>query len=183
MKRKIFVPVLVFMAIGCYSSVSAYSFNGHEYELTSGNLTWHEAEAEAVAWGGHLVTINNQVEMDWLANTFPIAEYGEIFIGINDLDIEGIFVWSSGEVSAYTNWREGEPNNWEYPDGTTENVGTMNWSEAGKWNDVNETFAYQFGGVMERSPSGPAPVPEPATMLLFGTGLVGLVGFRMRRKK
>ena len=32
-------------------------------------------------------------------------------------------------------------------------------------------------------PPPPTPTPEPATMLLFGTGLVGLVGSKIRKKK
>lgn len=38
------------------------------------------------------------------------------------------------------------------------------------------SFATELGG-------GGDPVPEPATMLLFGTGIAGLVGARIRRKK
>ncbi len=40
-----------------------------------------------------------------------------------------------------------------------------------------------FGQFYTGNAPAPAPVPEPATMLLFSTGLAGIVGNRIRRKK
>ena len=49
----------------------------------------------------------------------------------------------------------------------------------GFWTDSSDST--QVGSALVRSSF--APVPEPTTMLLFGTGLAGLAGSRIRRKK
>jgi hypothetical protein len=59
------------------------------------------------------------------------------------------------------------------------------WFRAPGWisqDRVNvEGHTFSVGGIDIRST--PAPVPEPATMLLLGVGLVGLGGFRRKFKK
>ena len=85
--------------------------NGHSYYLTSPG-TWVELEAEAVTLGGHLVTINNQQEQDWVFSTFGL--YGGIerplWIGLTDEASEGNWQWASGEPVTFTLWDDGEPN-------------------------------------------------------------------------
>jgi autotransporter-associated beta strand protein len=86
----------------------AWSYNGHTYVLTS-SMTWASAEAYALELGGHLVTINDQAEQDWLT-----ANFGQLFspwIGLTDQATAGTWVWSSGQAASYTNWASGQPYN------------------------------------------------------------------------
>ena len=106
---------------------------GHFYKQV-GPMTWAEAEAYAVSVGGHLVTINDQIEQDWLAAPFTQPK---LWIGMNDRAVEGTWVWSSGEPVTYENWTPGEPNNYQ-----GEDAAVMNWTDPWGmfgWNDLPDS--------------------------------------------
>lgn len=52
-----------------------------------------------------------------------------------------------------------------------------------KFGDVTGASDQAWGAALDNVRADVAPVPEPATMLLFGTGILGLAGSRCRRKK
>jgi Ca2+-binding RTX toxin-like protein len=115
--------------------------NCHTYFLTDPELgtSWTDAEAQAVAAGGHLVTINDATEQQWLIDTFGTSE--SFWIGLNDAETENQFEWISGEPVTYTNWASGEPNNLSDEDYAELNPAFA----AGQWND-RDVFASEIGG-------------------------------------
>ncbi len=123
--------------------------NGHDYYLLEAS-TWTAAEAEAVSLGGHLVTINDAAEDDWLYTT-ELGSAAHRWIGFTDAGHEGNWVWISGESVTYTDWLPGEPSG-----GGTENY--AEWDHNG-WNDVpNDGWGVPHQGIVEVVPGGGALV-------------------------
>jgi hypothetical protein len=99
--------------------------SGHFYRLTE-PVTWLEAETQAVELGGHLVTINDGVENDWLVSAFGTET---LWIGYTDKDSEGSWSWISNELSSYTNWLQHICGDWEPNDsGGGEDFATINYN-------------------------------------------------------
>ena len=112
--------------------------NGHDYYLLEASM-WTAAEAEAVSLGGHLVTIDDDAEHDWIYTT----ELGSAhrWIGFTDAAQEGDWVWISGEPVTYTNWLPGEPSG-----------GQEDYAELDRngWNDVtNDGWGVPHQGIVE----------------------------------
>src|SRR5688572_28268671 len=136
--------------------------NGHIYYLLSTN-TWAASEAEAIGLGGHLVTINDAAENQWVQNTFfPWTGDAGLWIGLNDAANEGQFVWASGEPVTFIYWYPGEPNNLGGEDyAAIRRPGEV--PPTGSWNDTSGLVhpTSPIFGVVEMQ--APTPLPLAAT--------------------
>lgn len=118
------------------------TINGHFYSTTDA-MFWEQAENLANSYGGHLVTINDEIENQWIVdNIIPIVVDGDCWIGYTDHDVEGNWVWISGEQSSYTNWNQGEPSNYEYEDFAAirnNSFFPQMHGEKGEWGDFRDS--------------------------------------------
>ena len=87
------------------------------YALVKGD-NWDEAEKQAQIIGGNLVTINDVEEYKWIQKNLVFdhkrlkdanyklkdpSKLSMYFVGLNDSDEEGNYVWSSGQESQWKN--------------------------------------------------------------------------------
>lgn len=110
-------------------SATAAVFQGHSYlvVIPEKDLEWNKAKAACEALGGHLATITSKEEQAFIAK---LADGRYLFLGATDEKVEGTYVWVTGEPFTFTDWMEGQPNNYG---------GAENWLatyDGGQWVDV-----------------------------------------------
>jgi hypothetical protein len=117
---------------------------GRVVGLTYGTSGWTAAEAQAVAYGGHLVTVRSQSEQDWLVSN--LSAYWGIglpnqdgpWIGLHEQGGQGSpWIWTSGEPVSFLNWWVAEPNN---SGGNEVAVHMLPPGNQYRWNDAPDSF-------------------------------------------
>lgn len=78
----------------------------HCYLPSDREATWDASRTACLALGGDLAAITSQTEHDFVSGFLPVGPY---WIGGNDIDEEGTYVWSSGEPWNFAPWEPGEP--------------------------------------------------------------------------
>jgi hypothetical protein len=103
MKKHIFTLCVV--ALSFYAPYA----QAQTYTLIKGPYTWHEAKADAKTKGGHLATITSHDESEIIFNLFA-GNRPQSWIGLSN--VNGNWVWVTGEKFQYAQWASGQPNDW-----------------------------------------------------------------------
>jgi hypothetical protein len=173
------------------------TLNGRTYSLyqagsASGTITWSDAEAAAVLLGGHLASVADLTESDFIysivaphvAALYRPDGFNQLGPWIGGVKVSGVFTWSDGTPFSFTHWAFGEPNN---VNGFENNIHLFanngdpvdEPGEGSFWNDLSGNNNTIRGYVVETAAS--AGVPEPGAWALMILGF-GAAGAMLRRR-
>ena len=152
------------------SNVSAFLSTGKRVVMIGENDNWHDWNIqliEDIAGGSYVGGSTSGV--------FPTVANNDLTAGVSSVYLPSGAETAGGGTSLFT---------YNFATLWNSNLLTVldsNLFANAYWNyNNNSVFATNIANWVTADVE---PVPEPATMLLFGTGLVGLVGSRLRKKK
>lgn len=174
--------MLTALSASAQTYLASTTYGGHTYELWSGDLSWTDAEADAVADGGYLAVLTTSAETTAVYNGL----IGNGFFGSGDNQASSAWL---GATPADGSNSTTDPNNWAWVDGESwtafdgsnfaggEPSGdsdglTINRYASSQWNDDTET-----GGFIVEINS----VPDYGSTLTLLTGACAMVGMFSRK--
>lgn len=78
----------------------------------------------------NMVIINNQEEQQWVSKQMNGMNF--YWIGLSDTEEHNVWRWVDGTIAQYTNWKQGQPDNWKEERLTEDCAGLAN---SALWND------------------------------------------------
>jgi hypothetical protein len=169
--RKVILAMITLVAIFCVTSTAQATLMGSPGAPSANGV-------QPIWLGGNPRIDDYCPSCDWYTQKIdPVVDgtYGPFTIDWYDTDNGPLFDWTSTSF-IYAVLVKGGPN-----------ANLYEYSPGGETNDnglhapVNLKNGKYFG-LSHISYCAGSPVPEPGTMLLLGTGLVGLAGQRIRKK-
>ena len=116
-----------------YGSTTAFIKGSHIWAyFDNNNQDFAGARGVCNSLGGHLVTIADAEENSYVMALQP-ADW--TYLGLTDIDQEGAFQWVTGEIQAYRNWGEAQPDNAIGHMTPNQDAVVMNWP-SGEWDDM-----------------------------------------------
>ncbi|KAK1883605.1 Macrophage mannose receptor 1 [Dissostichus eleginoides] len=134
------------------SGLDWYEFGDFCYKPFEVKKTWHDAQRTCRAMGAELVSILSMTEQSWLESYLYMAT-SDVWTGLTDLVVTGMFTWSDEHMVTFTYWAPGEPNN---HDGFHEDCVEMLY-QTGRWNDVSCT---ELNTYICKTPKAHYPLPS-----------------------
>lgn len=114
-------------------------FGNNNYRLFDVTLiSWEQAKIASERLGGHLVTIESASEQKFIENLLSGGSRNSYWIGGYKTS-NGRWMWVTNRALSYTNWANGQPDNWTGREDKLmiyRNSNPMNPSPRGKWNDI-----------------------------------------------
>ncbi|KAL3836968.1 hypothetical protein ACJMK2_022370, partial [Sinanodonta woodiana] len=118
---------------GCPNDQMAYGDSCYLFKQVVG--TWNDALSYCRQNGLELASIHDENEQNFVYSQLQAGtglDYmNQYWVGLNDMQIQMTFQWTDNSPVSYTNWRTGEPNNWN---SRREDCVTI-YQTDGTWND------------------------------------------------
>ncbi|XP_041045971.1 collectin-12 [Carcharodon carcharias] len=106
------------------------NFKDNCYYFSVDLVEFEEGKNLCKNMSSNMIIINNREEQQWVRKQINGINY--FWIGLSDTEEHNVWKWVDGTIAEYTNWRPGQPDNWQH-EGASEDCAGL--AGGALWND------------------------------------------------